>query len=355
MTSTAHTGVAATSKFVVVGDRGFEDQTDIFRCFDATTGELKWQVQYPALGELDYGNSPRATPLIHGDLVFLFGALGDLHAVRLDTGLIVWSKNIRLDFGATKELVWGTCGSPLIVEGRLIVSPGAPEATLAALDPKTGEVQWQTPGAEAGYGSLIAAKLGGKMQIVGHDRTTLGGWDLKTGRRLWSLTPPVANDFNVPTPIEVDGKLLVTTENNGTRLYEFKPDGTIVPEPVAENEDLAPDTSTPIVVGRRVFGCWGDLFCLDLENQLRPIWMQRDLVFDKYAALIGNEERVLVVTLSGQGVLLSATGDRYQEISRVNLFADESESYAHPALVGTRIYVRSATELRCLDLETPEQ
>jgi hypothetical protein len=36
--------------------------------------------------------------------------------------------------------------------------------------------------------------------------------------RLWRLVPAFDGDFNVPTPIAVDGKLLVSTENNGTRL-----------------------------------------------------------------------------------------------------------------------------------------
>ena len=41
----------------------------------------------------------------------------------------------------------------------------------------------------------------------------------------WRLVPPRRNDFNVPTPVPVGDKLLVSTENNGTstvtdRLYD---------------------------------------------------------------------------------------------------------------------------------------
>lgn len=39
----------------------------------------------------------------------------------------------------------------------------------------------------------------------------------------------------MPTPIAVGDKLFVATENNGSRLYGFGPDGRISPKPVAAN------------------------------------------------------------------------------------------------------------------------
>src|ERR1039458_5029996 len=58
-------------------------------------------------------------------------------------------------------------------------------------------------------------------------KVSLGGWDPQSGERLWTLTPPAEGDFNVPTPLAVDGKVLLATENNGTRLYGFGNDGKI--------------------------------------------------------------------------------------------------------------------------------
>jgi len=36
--------------------------------------------------------------------------------------------------------VWGVCSSPLTVDGRLIVNPGGPEASVVARDPASGAV-----------------------------------------------------------------------------------------------------------------------------------------------------------------------------------------------------------------------
>jgi len=42
---------------------GYADPATV-RAFDKDTGKVLWSVRYPALGSLDYGNSPRATPVI---------------------------------------------------------------------------------------------------------------------------------------------------------------------------------------------------------------------------------------------------------------------------------------------------
>jgi hypothetical protein len=61
---------------------------------------------------------------------------------------------------------------------------------------------------------------------------------------------------------------LDSTENNGTRLYGFDPQGRIQPEPLAVNEDLAPDTATPVLYNDLVFGSSGQLVCLSLKKGL---------------------------------------------------------------------------------------
>lgn len=344
-------GVAATPHYVVFGDRDLDDFNDVFRCLDAADGTPLWTVSHPAIGKLDYGNTPRATPLIDGDHVYLLGAFGDLYCAKLATGEVVWSRNLRLEFGVTAKLIWGTCSSPLLADGKLIVNPGGELASLVALDPKSGDVLWQTPGGEAGFGSLIVGSFAGVQQIVGHDRTTLGGWEIQTGKRLWTLTPPAKGDFNVPTPIQVGDRLLVGTENNGTRLYAFDPLGRIIPQPVAMNDDLAPDMSTPVVVDDRVFCVWEDLFCLDLKAGLRTLWTGKDAAFGTYAAVIGGRNRVLVIGKRGELILADTRADRFEVVSRLRVFDEgPAEFYSHPALVGYRLYIRGATSVVCVNL-----
>ena len=190
-------GIAATSELVIIADRDVTETQDIWRCLDAELGLELWNVSYVAEGGLDYGNSPRATPLIHGDYVYLQGAFGHLLCVELGTGEIAWQRDLPAEFNGEIP-IWGHSASPLIVDDMLIVNPAGPEAFLAALDPDDGSIIWTTPGGETAYASFIVAEFGGVRQLVGYDKTTLGGWGVAGGERLWRLTPEIGGDFNVP-------------------------------------------------------------------------------------------------------------------------------------------------------------
>jgi outer membrane protein assembly factor BamB len=343
-------GIAATSDFVLTVDRDVSDTSDLFHCFAAETGMLQWTLNHPASGRLDYGNSPRATPLIYGELVYLLGAFGDLHCVDLESGAPLWQQNIRKEFDVHDKLVWGTASSPLIVDEQLIVNPGAADASLIALDPETGDVLWKTPGASAAFSSFVVGKFGDRRQIIGYDKESLGGWDVKTGERLWKHVAKNANDFNVPTPIIVGDKLVLTTENNGTRLHEFDSRGHLIDVPQAMHRNLAPDSHTPLVLGDRLFGVWSGLFCLDLTNNLNELWDSDDDAFNHYATVIGSRDRVLITTEKGELILLDATADKFAPLSRLKLFENDSGVFSHPAVVGSRLFVRSSESLVCLAL-----
>jgi len=89
LTGVALSGITATDKYVVVADKDKVWKTDTFRCLDADTGNQLWTIEYPASEEMDFTNSPRANPVISDGLVYLLGALGDLHCVELTTGRVV--------------------------------------------------------------------------------------------------------------------------------------------------------------------------------------------------------------------------------------------------------------------------
>ncbi len=321
----------------------------MFRCLDAESGLELWTLEYDAPGFLDYGSSPRAAPLFDGERAYFQGAFGHLHCINVGTGDILWKKDYLTDFGAEIP-IWGFCASPLLVDDKLIITAGGPEAFLVALDPKTGDTIWTTPGREPAYCSFICADLGGHRQVVGYDHDSLGGWDLQTGERRWELVPPQEGEFNVPTPIAIGDTLLVSTEINGTRMYGFDDAGCIIPEPIATSFDLVPDSSTPVVVGDRVFGVFGEMYCLSLSNELATTWSSDDPVFRDYASLVATADRVLVTTTDGEIMLFDATTDECTPLGRQQLFTDGSEVHSHPALVGNRLFVRSMTTLVCVEL-----
>jgi outer membrane protein assembly factor BamB len=344
-------GLAVAEGAVVAPCRDVTDTRDVFVCVDAKTGAPRWKHQYPAPASLDYGNSPRATPVIADGKVWTQGAAGHVHCLDLATGNVVWQKNIALEFG-TPRLEWGLTGSPLLVDGKLIVQPGGRLANIVALDAATGTVVWKTEPGLPGHSSFIAASAGETRQVIGYDDASLGGWDLATGKRLWGIVPRVKGDFNVPTPMLVGNQLVAATENNATRSYAIDEKGMPSTIPSGQFRGLSPDSSSPVAMGERVYGLTDGLFCLDAANGLNQAWLLEDDALIGYGSLIAcpASKRLLVLTLGARLLLIEDVGKAGKILANVALGKDDAETHSHPAIVGDSLFVRVGQRLSALSL-----
>lgn len=343
-------GIAVASGSVVVGCRDSLDQQDVWSCLDAHSGEIRWRVMYSAPGRLDYGNSPRATPLIAMEHVWLLGAMGHLHCVRLSDGEIVWKVNFTSQFHMPIS-TWGLAGSPLLLDGRLIVQPGGPEAAIVALAPLTGEVEWATPGLAAGHASIIGTKVNGVSQLIGYDKVSLGGWNSNTGERLWTIVPRETGDFNVPSPIAYENGFIVASENNGLREYAMRADGQVGFEQKYHYSALSPDSHSPVISGDRLLGIHNGLHCLSLKDGMTVVWRWKDRAFRNYGSLIATKDRVLALTFKGELILLDPHHAEPVVQSRLLLIEDGSDCWSHPALAHHGLYVRLGRDVCRLKLD----
>src|SRR4029079_6584172 len=129
----------------------------------------------------------RSTPTIDGDWLYAMGSDGDLACLELKSGKELWHKNVRSDFGG-KPGKWAYSESPLIDGDVLVCTPGGSDATLVALNKKTGDVIWKSsvPGGDpAAFASAIIVSVGGVKQYVQFLEKGLVGVDAKTGKFLW--------------------------------------------------------------------------------------------------------------------------------------------------------------------------
>lgn len=342
-------GLAAAQGCVIVGCRDVLDQQDLWICLEADSGKQRWSVAYPAPGRLDYGNSPRATPLISKQHAWLLGAFGHLSCVRLADGQIVWKMNLATKF-QMPSLTWGLAGSPLLSENRLIVQPGGNDASLVALSPMTGEVVWSTSGLPPGHASLVTATFNGESQVVGYDKASIGGWSVSTGERRWTVLPRESGDFNVPSPIVYESGFLVVSENNGARRYVPCSNGDSGFEAANENASLSPDTHTPVISSDRLIGIHNGLHCLSLTDGLSSVWRLKDRAFRKHGSLIATRERVLVLTFKEELVLINPHLAEPAILSRLALSEDGSDCWSHPALANRALFVRLGRTLCRLNL-----
>ncbi len=159
---------------------------------DATNGQVLWQYDYPidkkALKTVCCDVVNRGVAL-YGDLVYM-GTLGN-HIVALDakSGKVKWDTAL-----APPGVGYFISGAPLIVNGKVIIGDGGGEygarGFIAALNAKTGKVEWKT------YTTAAPGTPGGNSWPKGAYKTgggnpwITGTYDHATNTLYWGVGNP---------------------------------------------------------------------------------------------------------------------------------------------------------------------
>jgi len=209
----------------VVGDHlytmgGREDTSCVF-AIDVKSGKELWSCPIGKIFKNGYGDGPRSTPTVDGDLLYALDAQGELICVETGTGKKRWSVNIVKDLHGELMSTWGYSESPLVDGDHVICCPGGKEGTVAALDKKTGKVIWRSKELtdKATYSSLVVGEMGGVRQYIQLTSKKDGegaivGIAAKDGKLLWYYPRPGYKTAVVPTPI-VLGNLVYATAGYG--------------------------------------------------------------------------------------------------------------------------------------------
>ena len=152
-------------------------------------------------------------PVVANGVVYTFGAEGQLHAVDLETGKRLWSEDTMRRFKVPKNF-FGSAGSPLVEDGRVLANIGGEKAGVVAFDARTGAVLWTATDDPASYSSAAGATINARRYAVFLTRTGLLGLDPATGavrfQRRWRSRS--ASSVNVATPIVIDDTIFVSAE-----------------------------------------------------------------------------------------------------------------------------------------------
>jgi outer membrane protein assembly factor BamB len=140
---------------------------EILDALDARTGMAQWRYAYPTAYRDDFGfdEGPRAVPVVADGVVYTFGAEGQLHAVDLAKGTRLWSVDTMQRFEVPKGF-FGSAGSPLVEDGRVLANVGGPKAGIVAFDAKSGKVLWTAAAAGASYSSPLGVTINGRRYAV---------------------------------------------------------------------------------------------------------------------------------------------------------------------------------------------
>ncbi len=219
----------------IVGDRlyllsneGLDNESVL--ALDARDGRQLWSTRIGRVGNPDQRPSypgARSTPTVDGDAVYALGSDGDLACLEGATGKIRWRKSLRTEFGGQPG-EWAYSESPLIDGGVLVCTPGGADATLVAMDKKTGEVIWKCPvpgGDEAAYASAIVVTTNGTRQYVQFLQKGLVSVDAETGKFLWRYDRTAeGSPANIPSPVASDDLVYSAAGRSGGGLVKVSVD-----------------------------------------------------------------------------------------------------------------------------------
>lgn len=344
----------AWSSFAVVGSalltqeqRG--DQEAVVR-YDLETGQLVWVFHYPgAFESVIGGNGPRATPTIEGDRVYSLGSTGVLSSLDLQTGELRWQKDLAQEHGATRP-EWGYAGSPLLLDGLVVVAPGGPDGhSVVAYDADSGELVWQAGDDPAAYASPTVMELAGQRQIVVRHLGAVTGHDPSRGTLLWRIAWP-GQQPNVAQPLLLgDDRLLISSGYGiGSQLVHFSPSPTgdaLIPEVLWESRRMKAKFTNMVPYAGAVFGLDdGVLVSLDPETGERH-WKKGRYGHGQLLLVDGT---LLILSEAGDVVLVAADPAEHREIARFKALGEKS--WNTPALAGRHLLLRNASQAVCFEL-----
>jgi outer membrane protein assembly factor BamB len=348
----------ARGRLYLLANQGLDDE--FVKALNAKDGKESWSVRVGKVGNPRQQPSypgARSTPTVDGELLYALGSDGDLACLETSNGKVRWQKNIREEFTG-KPGTWAYSESPLIDGDLLVCTPGGSEATIVALNKKTGSVVWKSPlaeGDDAAYSSPIVIESGGVRQYVQLLQKGLVGIEAKTGKLLWRYARPISRfDANIPTPVAADGYVYVASAGTGGGAVRLSTaNDRVEPTEVYFAPQLPTAIGGTVKIGDYLYGTTAQaLLCIEFATG-KVKWQERAL---GAAALCYADGRLYLHGENGDVALVEASSESYREKGRFTPpHPPEPPSmgkpWAYPVVANGRLYIRDRGTLWAFDVK----
>lgn len=327
---------------------------------------------------------PGGTPTVDGERLYVEGMGGDVACLQVSDGKILWQKSLTTDFGG-KAPTWSFRESPLVDGDKVIVTPGAQDAMLVALDKLTGKTIWKSAvpgssgtepepaggarrgrgsGSGAAYSSVIAIDFEGVRQYVQLTAKGVIGVAAADGKFLWRYDRPANGmGINCSTPLYHDGRVFASSAygaGGGLAKLSKDGDGGIKAEEVWFSKNLENHHGGVVLIDGALFGANGGNgggypVCLDFQTG-EVLWNEKDS--DKRRLKKGSvavaDGRIYYRTEEGPVVLIEPSRKEYLERGRFDQPDRTGKpAWAHPVIANGKLYIRDQDMLFCYDVKSP--
>lgn len=331
----ADVGIGFTA-FSVVGNRtltmGHADGRDTVWCLDVRTGKTLWKHSYDCeLHPRFYEGGPGGTPTIHEGSVFTLSKRGHAFRFDLETGEVIWSRDLVADHGL--ELPeWNFACSPFIDEERVLLNAGGGGMALSLA---TGETVWLSDSKPSGYATPVAFESPGTTHLL-HTHRALIGLHSRSGREAWRFDG--LSGLNAADPV-IDGRRFFLSTNAGTVCLEPGNDG--MPVEIWRQRNLRWYFNAGVLIDGHLYSISGtthrptQLVCSDAKTG-ETVWSKEGF---RTGGLIAASGRVILLD-QGMLTIFPARPDGFKPILKQQVLG--GKCWTAPVLANSRILCRNA-------------
>jgi outer membrane protein assembly factor BamB len=344
------------TRLYLMSNRGMDNE--FVQALSAQDGKVIWTTRVGNVGNPDQNPKypkARSTPTVDGNFIYALGSDGDLACLEAKSGKIRWQKNLRKEFGGQPH-DWAYSESPLVDGDVVVVTPGGEQATMVALNKKTGALIWKSaiPGGDpAGYASAIVVQGGGRKQYVQFLSKGLVGVDAKTGEFLWRYKEVVKGPAQVFTPVARDGYVYAGALGIGGGLIRLNAQGKgVAMEQVYFERGLPNGFGGAVLIGN-----YQKVVAVEFTTG-KTVWKADSLGRSSFAYADGL---LYVHAWAGDVGLVEATPEGYREKGRFTPPSNQPKAaqgspyadtaYAHPVIANGALYIRDGGTLWAYDVK----
>jgi outer membrane protein assembly factor BamB len=325
-------------------------------CYDLK-GKMVWQTK---LGREWIRSCPgsRSAPTVAGDLIYTGTGMGDLFCTDRKSGRIIWSKELKRDFGGILPL-HGHSEAPLIHGDLIFWTPGGKEHNVVAMNRFSGKQVWTNKGfgESSGYNNPRLFRHGSTDILVTFSSYHLMGFDAKTGQMLWSHEQdnfpvekrgPGYGDTHCNTVIYENGSVwYVAGDGNGGVRLNLSSDGKKITQ-AWRNTGFDSYMGGVVKIGDYMY-CGGTAKPSLLSVNAKTGELTDSLRIGS-GALIVADGMIYYYTQKGDMMLVSYNNGDIEKVSSFRITKGTKEHFSHPVINKGILYVRHGKALMAYDL-----
>lgn len=321
---------------------------EFLAAYDAATGKQAWQVRLDKERPDQFGDGPRSTPTVDGDLVYAVSAFGHLWAVQRATGEAAWDVNLAETYGA-KVPTWGISAAPVVVDDLLLFNIGGKDDyLLGGFDKATGELSWHRGTGKPGYSLPLTITAEDVRQTIFFTGDQVVSVDPATGHEYWSHPWSTAYDVNAAAPVFVPPNHLFISSgyDTGSSLFGLSAkDGKASAEVVWTSRRMKNQFSSSVYHDGHIYGFDNRSLKCIVADTGEDVWRKSGF---NHGSLFLVDDYLVVLGEKGKLALVEATPKAYVEEALFQ--AAQGKHWTVPTLYGDRLYVRNESELIAFQL-----